>query len=100
MEHAKMAETDASPEEVSVAFKGPAILTNKFYVTVGPSVRIAFCEQNGPNHVPQFRNAVSLAHQDAIELADLLKRLLKDIEQQINEAKAQAATAAGVAPNG
>lgn len=77
-----------SGEERNVPFDGPALLANKFYITVGPTVRIAFAEQGSPDAIPNFRTAVSLAHSDAIQLADLLKDLLKDIEEQIKKLQA------------
>jgi hypothetical protein len=83
--------------ELDIAFSGPAIASNRFFVTVGPTVRIAFCEQLGPNIGPKFRTAVSLPAQDAIALAELLKQLLAPIEAQI-KAASSAHDAEKVAP--
>jgi hypothetical protein len=81
-----MTTQQASDMELDVAFSGPAITSNRFYVTVGPTVRIAFCEQYGAAGIPKFRTAVSLPIQDAIALTAILKQLLEPIEQQINPA--------------
>lgn len=78
-------------KEAQVPFQGLAILANRFYVTVGPTVRIAFAEQGGPDMEPKFRTAVAMAHSDAIELADVLKALLADIEKQLAAAQAKVA---------
>ena len=68
--------TPVSNAELDIAFSGPAIASNRFFVTVGPTVRIAFCEQLGPVIGPKFRTAVSLPIQDAVALMELLKQLL------------------------
>ena len=63
---------------------------NRFFVNVGPVVRITFAEQAGPDTQPIFRAAVALGHSDAIVLADLLKQLLADIEKQLTEMQQKA----------
>ncbi len=79
----------ANDDELTAAFSGPAILSNRFTVTVGASVRIAFLEHNIPDGgKPQFRTAVSMHHQDAILLYRLLRDLLQETEKEINNALA------------
>jgi len=88
-----MAETDKeegsalSREDLEAAFAGPAPHSNRFFVTLGASgVRIAFTEQN-PGIGPQFRVATIMSYQDAIQLTELLQRLLKPVQDQIAEAE-------------
>jgi hypothetical protein len=71
-----MTTQQASGSELDIALSGPAIVSNRFFVTLGPTVRIAFCEQFGTEVGPKFRTAVSLPIQDAIALMGLLKQLL------------------------
>jgi hypothetical protein len=73
--------------ELAAAFSGSAVYSNRFFVTLGPVVRIAFTEQRSPEDVPLYRAAVALAHEDAISLANVLKTLLADIEKQIADMK-------------
>lgn len=64
------------------ALSGPAVLANRFFVTIGPSgVRIAFAEQFGPETKPTFRTAVVISFQDGIELSKLLAKFLEPVEQ-------------------
>lgn len=59
------------------ASDGPAQLSNRFFINLGPTgVRIAFAEQFGQNNPPSFRTAVVLPFDDALELAKLLESLL------------------------
>jgi hypothetical protein len=74
-----------SDEELRSVVDGPAIYSNKMYVTVGPVVRITFSEQL-TSAVPQFRTAVAMAPQDAIELKNLLAQMLGPIEAEIAKA--------------
>jgi hypothetical protein len=65
-----------SESNYAVASSGPAILSNRFYVTLSQSgTRIAFCESI-PGVDEQFRTAVVLNFNDALELANLLKSLI------------------------
>lgn len=74
----------ASEEELAVAFGGPALLANKFFISItGSGVRLAFAEQNGNLVPPQFRTAVVLPFEDAYALVDLVSRLLKENVQFI-----------------
>jgi hypothetical protein len=81
-----MAETatpKATDAELAVAYRGPAVLANRFYVSLGSSgVRIAFAEQSSPATTPIFRSAVTLSSQDGATLCKLLQTLLKDAEPQ------------------
>lgn len=71
------------PEENELMFSGPAVLSNKFYVALGPvGARITFAEQS-PETSPKFRTAVVLPFQDAIELYKLLSKMLKPIEEAL-----------------
>lgn len=76
---------DVSAEEMALSYSGPAIVSNKFYIAVGPTgVRVTFAEgQNGAFH---FRSAIMLSFQDAIALKDILGELLIPIEAQIASA--------------
>ena len=72
-------------KEMSVAWSGPALNANRFFVNVGANVRIAFCEEANPELGPQFRSAVIMHPQDAIALKDVLVRILGPIEAQVKE---------------
>jgi hypothetical protein len=87
---------DVSEGELRVAFTGPAIFSNKFYATNGPSgIRIAFMESLFPIVHPIFRAAVLLPYQDAIALRDLLTKQLKEIEPLIQRAEEASSDPAG-----
>lgn len=76
-----------SQPELDIALSGPAILTNRFFVSVGPNgVRIAFTEQGSPDHTPVFRAGVGMSIPDAISLYRLLRDLLKEHEKAYDEA--------------
>ena len=77
-----------SEQELEIAFLGPAMAANQFYVTVSASaVRIAFAEQSGPDKAPHFRTAAILSIRDGIGLRDLLSEMLKDAEAAVEKAK-------------
>jgi hypothetical protein len=80
-------ETPISPVDMEVTLGGPAPYSNRFYVTVGPVVKIAFAEQEA-GLPPRFRAAVTLAHQDAIGLAQLLTELLRPVKEQLDAIEA------------
>ena len=64
-----------SNRELDIAFSGPAMFANKFYLTgVGPNVRISFCEQLAGRE-PAFRTAVILTEEDIFKLRDLINRV-------------------------
>jgi hypothetical protein len=71
----------------NVAFSGPAVLVNRFFVSIVPSgVRIAFAEQNGPQKSVLFRTAVTMSIQDGISLYQVVHGLLRNVEDQITKA--------------
>jgi hypothetical protein len=72
----------ASEEELKSVLDGPAVYSNKFFVSIGAVVRITFSEQL-PDLPPNFRSAVVLSSQDAIELKNLLQEMLAPIEEQL-----------------
>ncbi len=62
--------------EMEIAQSGPAIYSNRFFITISNAgTRIAFAEA-GPDMPPVFRSAVLLSHADTYALAGLLKDLL------------------------
>ncbi len=80
----------ASAMETAIANSGPAILTNRFYITLGPfGVRIAFAEMY-PGQPPSFRTAVVMSIPDGIALYKVLQDLLKEAEASMDKAMAQA----------
>ena len=81
----------ATDEELDVTFEGPAIATNRVFVNIsGDGVRIAFAEQR-KDKTPIFRTAVMLSPTTAISFKDVLVSTLKNIEAQIETAKASQA---------
>lgn len=73
-----------SEAEFDVSYSGPAYAANRFFVFLQPGgVRITFAEQPKPDKSSLFRAAVMLSHQDAINLANILKTMLAPIEAQI-----------------
>lgn len=86
-----MAEVTASkkppvtPEELTVAFSGPAVFTNKMYLTLTPVTgRISFAELQPGGTVPVFRAAVCMTVNDLVELRDLLNLMLEGKLQQFD----------------
>jgi hypothetical protein len=77
------------PKEQEISFSGPSIFCNRFFVSIGPVVRIAFAEQDftQPGD-PKFRTAVALHPVDAIALYRLLDAMLKPIAEQLDAAAA------------
>jgi|SRR5271156_6015127 len=74
-----------SPTENEASLLGPAIYSNRFNVSIGSVVRIAFLEQEfGTAKAPHFRAAITLSHQDAIQLYQLLERMLKPFKEQLD----------------
>lgn len=87
-EEKKKAPPDVLDSEIRVAYDGPAIYTNRFFGTLGPGgFRLSFAEQRSGG-APRFRAAVQMSPQDAIELRNLLVRMLEDIDRKIQSAKA------------
>lgn len=76
-------------DDASAAFEGPAVLSNRFFVSVSDAgVRIAFCEKWGQENPTLFRTAVTMGYADAIDLHKLLKKMLQDIEPEVEKLKA------------
>jgi len=74
-----------TPTEEDVAYLGPALFSNRFSISIASVVRIAFSEQEfGTTKTPHFRTAVTLSHQDAIQLYQLLERMLKPYKEQLD----------------
>ena len=74
-----------SEAEVDMAYSGPAVLSNKFYVSVsGMGARIAFAEES-EGRPAVFRTAVFLSLPDAVSLSKVLKELIKEIDGPISE---------------
>jgi len=68
-------------EEMRTIFSGPAVASNKIYITISAAgVRLTFCEQQGKVVPPVFRTAVLLSFPDAFALRDLLAKHLEKIE--------------------
>lgn len=71
--------------ELKAAFDGPALASNRFFITVGENgVRLAFTEQWKDGEPPIFRCATIISIQDAIQFRNLLSNMLAPFEQQIN----------------
>jgi hypothetical protein len=70
---AEVLDASVSEADLRAAFSGPAISSNKIFVTrtVG-GIRIAFTEQYVATYAPEFRTAVMLSFEDAMQLRDLL----------------------------
>ena len=64
-----------SAAELAVACAGPAVLVNRFVVTMGPVVRLVFLETAADGQV-QFRSAAAMAREDLKALNDLVTELL------------------------
>jgi hypothetical protein len=76
-----------SPDDLSIAFSGPATLANRFFITLGPTgARIAFAEQATPDTPSIFRVAVVLPFQDALELTRVLGVLLAPVKDALAKA--------------
>ena len=71
---------DIPPDEMATLLSGPAIYSNKIYVSLSTvGIRITFAEQQegGP---PHYRTAAFLSYPDAIALKDLLIRQLSNVQ--------------------
>lgn len=73
--------------DLVISQQGGAVYANKFTCTVSGVVRLAFLEDHPGIKSPQFRTAVAMHHQDAIELYKLLQNLLQDFEKDLEEMK-------------
>ncbi len=79
-----------SEEELALANSGPAVYANRVLIQTAPVVRITFVEQGVGKVGSSFRVAVAMPHQTAIEMANLLKALLADIEADLEKIRAEA----------
>ena len=79
-----------SDEEMEAAYSVPAQLVSRFVLTVVPTgIRIAFGELVLLNKVALFRSAVAMSPEEAVELRDLLTKMLAPYEDHMrNQAKA------------
>ena len=83
----KPAATQVSGDELRAAFVGPAVRSNKMYLSVtGGGVRLTFMEQHGDAVPPVFRSALFMSFQDASSLRDMLVRQLEGVERGLKEA--------------
>jgi hypothetical protein len=73
-------------EELREAFAGPAPIANKVIVSMGPAVRISFLEID-PTGKTYYRTAAALHPFDAIELKNLLIKMLADVEREVASAE-------------
>jgi hypothetical protein len=88
----------APSNDAAISHAGPAIYANRVMIEIGPVVRLTFMEMpTPPDTQNQFRVAVALPHATAIELANLLKGMLADVEKQLEAFKAEAEKAAATA---
>jgi hypothetical protein len=85
--------TEITPAEFASAQEVTAVYSNRVLVNVGgPLVRLSFMELS--ESTAHCRAAIAVPYQTAIELAEVLKRLLKDVEAQILAEMAEATKAA------
>ena len=78
---------ELSVDEFKIAHSGPAILSNRFFISMGPwGVRIAFAEQHGEESEPIFRSAVVMPIEDGISFYKTLQDVLKEPEEMIRKA--------------
>lgn len=64
------------PDLIAAALAGPAPLSNRFLMTSGDFIRLAFLEQGGEGMAVHHRAAVTLTRTDAQELANTLIKVL------------------------
>lgn len=84
---AQVETNSVSPEELDIAFSGPAPAANRFFINVNSSgVRIAFTEQVPNSGKNYFRCAAVLSVGDAIQLHNVLRKLLAPFEQAMEKA--------------
>lgn len=80
-----------SDEEIRESFSGPAFLSNRILLTrTAAGARLAFMERRSNNTPSTLRAAVIIPYQDALALRDLLSIQLKEIEEQLKTAAAEA----------
>ena len=84
---AQVETNSVSPEELDIAFSGPAPAANRFFINVNSAgVRIAFTEQVPNSSKNYFRCAAVLSVGDAIQLHKVLRNLLAPFEQAMEKA--------------
>jgi hypothetical protein len=72
---------EVGSDELQIAFSGPSIWVNKFYVTVsGATVRIAFAEIANSEAVPQFRSSVTMSAAEFLQLKGLMEGIAKSVK--------------------
>ncbi len=72
-----------SPDELRVAFNGPAVLANKVFVTpTTAGARIAFIEKSSAE-AGEFRAAVVLPYDQVEALVEILKKMLGEYVRKI-----------------
>lgn len=87
MPNEKPATTGVPRSEADVANSGPAPWSNRFFLVLGPIVKIVFLEKGGGEDEPVFfRAAATMAVQDAIALKNTLTTMLAEPERQLNAA--------------
>jgi hypothetical protein len=89
-----------SRTDADVANSQPAVWSNKFFVSMGSVLKIAFLEQGGPTEPVFFRTAAVMSVQDAIALKNLLVGLLAEPERQIQAFQEQQVAAQEKPANG
>ena len=68
-------------EEMKSILSGPAIYTNKTYVTSTPyGLKIAFCELSAGSYHPFFRQAVFMTWEDFATFMRILKKVEEDLQ--------------------
>lgn len=70
-------------KELFDAFEWPAPYVDRFVVTAGNVVRIAFAEEVSKGKKQAVRAAVSMTHQNAIALKNLLDAMLRPLEEAL-----------------
>ena len=76
--------TDVPKETMQEIFSGPALLSNRIYVTVtAMGVRLSFMEMIDQNSPPKFRTAVFLPHPDAFAFRDLLNKQMENVKFEV-----------------
>lgn len=72
-----------SKNELEISFSGPALATNRFFVSISPAgMRVAFAEQHSADMEPKFRTAIIMSIQDALAMRDLLNNMLKNVSTE------------------
>lgn len=69
--------------ELEIAFSGPAVFANRFWVTFDANTaRISFMERSATGAEQHFRTAVAMSLPDLVSLRDLLTELLPQGEDR------------------